>query len=71
MTTSTNSLDQCICDVYVDINVPSDRLVNNDGDRQRFCNEVRQRMSQTYQDDFLTHRLITIRKKGKLPKIRR
>jgi len=67
------NLDQCICDVYVEVDVTSDRLRRdgNSVERQRFCDEIRKRMTQNYQDDFLMDRLFAIRKNGKLPRIRR
>jgi hypothetical protein len=65
-------LDNILPELYRELNVPADRLVTDAALGDRFVELVHERSPDDEWDkSMILHRLITMRKKGQLPRLRR
>jgi len=64
-------IDIAIIEVYIEFDIPSDRLIMNNEVFQQFYETVTIRSGMNIDIEYLKKRLLNIRKQGCLPRLRR
>lgn len=64
-------MDDALAAAYVEVDEPADRLILHEALAARFIDVVQQFMSKPINREQALQRLITLRKMGRLPRLRR
>jgi len=65
------SFDDALRDEYVAFDIPSDQVVANPEAARAFVERVQERLGRDVDGAGVLHRLLTLRKLGELPRLRR
>lgn len=64
-------LDSVLQQLYLEFDTPADRVLSNPQLAEQFCDRVCHRVGAALEMEAVLQRLLTLRKKGALPRLRR